>query len=303
MKTTIITSLLLTSLMMAYSTTAVLAQTSTETETTLLSPSEIIKQAPTNDWQSIDAENTLYIELESGRVIVELNPLLAPQHSEQFRKLATEGFYNGLNFYRFVENFVAQAGDSLEKRAVKTAKKSLKSERIHYTKKPLSVTYLDKSDGYAAHTGFLSGFSVGANKDKSQYWQTHCPGAFAMARSNDPHSGGTQFYIVIGQAPRYLDKNLTVFGQVRQGIEHINTLKRRPVTDEKTGQFDNAIKTISLASQLPLAERTPLLKMDTNSASFKALIASRKNRPNEFFIERPDYVDVCSVDVPVKDNN
>jgi cyclophilin family peptidyl-prolyl cis-trans isomerase len=304
MKTTIITSLLLTSLMMAYSSTAVLAQTSTDTEATtkLLSPSEVIKQAPASHWQSINPENTLYIELESGRVIVELNPFLAPQHTEQFRRLATEGFYDGLNFYRFVENFVAQGGDSLEKRAVKTAKKSLKSERIHHTKKPLKITYLDKSDGYAAHTGFLNGFSVGTNKDKTQYWQTHCPGAFAMARSNDPHSGGTEFYIVIGQAPRYLDKNLTVFGQVRQGIEHINTLKRRPVTDEQTKQFDNVIKTISLASQLPLAERTPLFKMDTNSTSFKALIASRKNRPNEFFIERPDYVDVCSVSVPVKED-
>lgn len=289
--------------MMVYSTTNVVAQTSSDHEviSKLLSPSEIIKQAPASHWQSIVPENTLYIELESGRVIVELNPLLAPKHSEQFRQLAKEGFYDGLNFYRFVENFVAQGGDSLEKRPVKVAKKSLQSERIHHTTKPLSVTYLDKGDGYASNTGFLNGFAMAANQDKTQYWQTHCPGAFAMARSNDPHSGGTEFYIVIGQAPRYLDKNLTVFGQVRQGIEHINTLKRRPVTDAKTGQFDNMIKTVSLASQLPPEQRSPLLKMDTNSTSFKALIAARKNRPNEFFIERPDYVDVCSVTVPVKD--
>lgn len=69
---------------------------------------------------------------------------------------------------------------------------------------------------------------------------------------------------------------------------------------KKTGQFDNKIKTISLASELPLEQRTPLMKMDTASSSFKALIASRMNRPNEFFIERPDYVDVCGVTVPVK---
>lgn len=266
-----------------------------------LSPGEIVKQAPANHWQEIDPNNTLYIELESGRVIVELNPLLAPNHSEQFRKLAKEDFYKGLNFYRFVENFVAQGGDMLEKRKVKNAKATIKSERIHQAAKPLEVTYLTSGDGYTKDVGFINGFAIGADKAHNQYWQTHCPGAFAMARSNDPHSGGTEFYIVIGQAPRYLDKNLTVFGQVRQGIEHINTLKRRPVTDAKTGQLDNPIKTITLASELPADKRTPLLKMDTASQSFKDLIASRMNRPNEFFIERPNYVDVCGVTVPVKE--
>lgn len=265
-----------------------------------LSPSEIIKQAPANHWQVIDPHNTLYIELESGRVIVELNPLLAPNHAQQFRDLAKEDFYKGLNFYRFVEGFVAQGGDMLEKRIVKIAKKAIRSERVHQSKTPLNVTYLDKSDGYAPKSGFLNGFAVGANDNGTQYWQTHCPGAFAMARSNDPHSGGTEFYIVIGQAPRYLDKNLTVFGQVRQGIEHINTLKRRPVTDEKTKKFDNVIKTITLASELPADKREALMKMDTASSSFKALKESRKNRPNEFFIERADYLGVCDMTVPVK---
>lgn len=300
MKTQIITSLLVSSLMIGYSSTSFAQDKSAANNDKKLSPGEIIKLAPENHWQPIDPNNTLYIELESGRVIVELNPQLAPNHAEQFRQLANENFYQGLNFYRFVENFVAQGGDMLEKRQVKRAKQTIESERIHQAQTSLPVTYLESGDGYAKDTGFLNGFALGADKVKKQYWQTHCPGAFAMARSNDPHSGGTEFYIVIGQAPRYLDKNLTVFGQVRQGIEHINTLTRRPVTDEKTGQFDNKIKTISLASELPLEQRTPLMKMDTASSSFKALIASRMNRPNEFFIERPDYVDVCGVTVPVK---
>lgn len=302
MKNKIKNPMLLTALVSCSLTTShVLASDNTTKKQ--LSPGEIIKQAPVNHWQVIDPNNTLYIELASGRVIVELNPLLAPNHAEQFRKLAKEDFYKGLNFYRFVENFVAQGGDMLEKRDVKTAQKTIKSERIHHAKTSLPVTYLKSGDGYAKDTGFLNGFAIGADKAANQYWQTHCPGAFAMARSNDPHSGGTEFYIAIGQAPRYLDKNLTVFGQVRQGIEHINTLKRRPVTDEKSGTFDNTIKTISLASELPVDKRTPLLKMDTSSSSFKALIQSRMNRPNEFFIERPDYVDVCSVTVPVKEIN
>lgn len=219
--------------MIGYSSTSFAQDKSAANNDKKLSPGEIIKLAPENHWQPIDPNNTLYIELESGRVIVELNPQLAPNHAEQFRQLANENFYQGLNFYRFVENFVAQGGDMLEKRQVKRAKQTIESERIHQAQSSLPVTYLASGDGYAKDTGFLNGFALGADKVKNQYWQTHCPGAFAMARSNDPHSGGTEFYIVIGQAPRYLDKNLTVFGQVRQGIEHINTLTRRPVTDEK----------------------------------------------------------------------
>ena len=268
---------------------------------TVRSPGEIIKQAPAAHWRSLDHDLTLYIELERGRVIVELNPLLAPNHVKQLQALANEKFYDGLNFYRYVEGFVAQAGDSLETRVVKTAKKSLICERIHHSKQPLNATYLSKSDGYTARAGFLNGFAIGANQQQDQYWQTHCPGAFAMARSNDPDSGGTEFYIVIGQSPRYLDKNLTVFGQVRQGMEFLHTLKRNPVTDADKDIFDSRIKSIRLASSLTKKKQTHLQVMKTGSASFKELIQSRMNRPNAFFIERPDYVDLCSVIVPVRE--
>lgn len=264
------------------------------------SPGAIINQAPTTHWRALDPDKTLYIELEQGRVIVELNPQLAPNHVKQFQTLANENFYDGLNFYRYVESFVAQAGDREEKRKIKQAKASVKSERIHYANKPLKATYLPKNDGYADKTGFINGFAIGSNAQQTQYWQTHCPGAFAMARSNDPHSGSTEFYIVIGQSPRYLDKNLTVFGQVRSGIEYIHQLKRDPVTSAEKGVFDNQIKTLRLASSVPVEQQTSLEVMDTDSASFKELIQSRMNRPNEFFIERPDYVDVCSVVVPVR---
>jgi len=266
----------------------------------LRSPGEIIKSAPSSDWRSLDPNNTLYIELETGRVIVELNPLLAPKHSQQMRMLANENFYQGLNFYRYVEGFVAQAGDKLEQRKIKTAASSLQSERYHTSAKPLPVTYLPTGDGYAQSTGFLNGFAVASDVKNSQYWQTHCQGAFAMARSEDPDSGSSEFYIVIGQAPRYLDKNLTVFGQVRQGMEFIHTLTRRPVTNKAGGQMDNKIKTIQLASQIDENQRTSLSVLRTDSSSFKQLIKSRMNRPNAFFIERPNYIDVCGITVPVK---
>lgn len=265
-------------------------------------PSAIISQAPTIHWRAIDHDNTLVIELATGQVVVELNPLLAPNHVTQLKTLAREGFYDGLNFYRFVEGFVAQGGDVSEQKLIKHGAKSIKSERVHYANKALTMTELPSGDGYAATTGFINGFAIASKKSQKQYWQTHCPGAFAMARNEDPDSAGTEFYVVIGQAPRYLDRNLTVFGQVRQGIEHLQTLKRRPVTDHANNIIDNQIIAINVAADLAPDKRIRLSVMDTNSASFIELIQSRMNRPETFFIERPNYVDVCAVTVPVREN-
>ena len=264
------------------------------------SPSVIVKEAPAAHWRSIDNDNTLYIKLDSGTVVVELNPLLAPNHVKQLKTLARSGFYDGLNFYRFVEGFVAQAGDLSESKPIGQALKSLKSERIHFTKQPLNMTVVDPNDSYGATTGFINGFSVATNQQQSQYWQTHCPGAFAMARDNNPDSASTEFYVVIGQAPRYLDRNLTVFGQVRQGFEHLQTLKRRPETNGSTNIMDNQIISIKVASDLPLKDQVKLKIMTTLSSSFVELIQSRMNRPETFFIERANYVDICGVTVPTK---
>ncbi|MDP2562464.1 peptidylprolyl isomerase [Psychrobium sp. 1_MG-2023] len=272
----------------------------TSAEAKVRGPSEIIANAPESAWRELNLQQTLYIELEQGRVVVELNSALAPNHVKQLTKLAQENFYDGLNFYRYVEGFVAQAGDMAKTKAVKHAKPSIKSERIYYTDTPLDVTYLPHGDGYAANTGFYQSFPIASNQQKNQFWQPHCQGAFAMARSNDPHSGGTEFYITIGQAPRYLDKNLTVFGQVRSGMQYLHQLQRQPVTNKDTKQYDNPIKTISVASDVPKDQQSALQVMKTSSASFKELVQSRMNRPEAFFIERPNYVDVCGVTVPTR---
>ncbi|NRA85534.1 MAG: peptidylprolyl isomerase, partial [Gammaproteobacteria bacterium] len=115
--------------------------------TDIRSPSTIIKQAPAEHWRSINNDHTLYLELSSGRVVIELNPLLAPNHVKQLTALAREGFYDGLNFYRFVEGFVAQAGDVSETKMVKSANTTVKSERFLTTKQPLTITSISGKDG------------------------------------------------------------------------------------------------------------------------------------------------------------
>lgn len=129
----------------------------------------------------------------------------------------------------------------------------------------------------------------------------HCPGAFALARDNDPASGGTEFYVVLGHAPRYLDRNATVFGMVRYGMEHYQQLNRGT---DSSGQLPhqrrNPIKRIRVGSAVPVAQQLTLQVMKTESESFIELVQSRANRPESWFVHRPGYVDVCAVPAPVR---
>ncbi len=259
------------------------------------SPGTIISQAGAKEWRSVSPDNLVVITLETGQVLVELNPSLAPAHTENFRKLVRQGFYDRLSVYRFVEGFVAQGGDMDGKKVVTgDAKRALKAEFYLATEKPVSLELDLGADGYAPHNGFLHGFAVAQNAEQSETWQVHCPGTFAMARDNNVDSGGTEFYAVIGQGPRYLDRNITAFGQVLSGMAALQTLSRQP----EKGKAYNPIVSMRMAADLPEQERPTMEVMRTDSESFRALVASRRNRPESWFVETPNYVDVCGVAVP-----
>ena len=269
----------------------------------LKSPYEIIAQAPASDWRSIDNDNSLYITLETGVVVVELAPRFAPKHVANTKALVREGVFDKTQFYRVIDGFVAQGGPQNPEKLKKPKKGSLQiaSEFTLKTKQPLKITHLKTLDGYANEVGFLDGFAMGRNRAKDENWLTHCYGAFAMGRANDVNSGGTELYIVIGNAQRYLDRNTTVFGRVVAGMEHIQALKR---STSLNGPIDlkgqNRIISIKVASDLKPEQRLPLQIMKTESASFKSLIKSRKNRRNPWFVYQHNYIDVCSVPVPIR---
>ncbi len=263
-----------------------------------LSPSEIIANAPDHDWQYLDPENTLYLVLERGTVVIALNTFLAPEHVNNIKKLAREGFYRGLNIYRFVEGFVAQGGDVKEVRKPKVGKLNLKAEFYKQTDKQLAITLVDDKDGYAARTGFLNEFAVAQNSEATQTWQAHCPGVFAMARSESADSAGTEFYVALGTL-RYLDRNITTIGRVISGMEFIQKLERNQ-KDKSDAAFKNynVIKDLQVASDHLSKQALNIQVMKTNSPSFKALIESRRNRPSSWFVETPNYTDVCAVNIP-----
>lgn len=267
-------------------------------------------------WNPIDPDNTVYLQLEEGTVVIELKPTFAPKTVKQFKGLLEEQFYRGLTFYRVIDGFVAQGGDESDMGSANQVP-ALKGEfEINWPLEPedketaknwqpMSWTPVQKDDMFAPYTGFIDGFPAARDEKKAgKAWLTHCPGTVAMARNTGADTGSTDFYIVIGQAPRYLDRNLTVFGRVIWGMDVVQRIKRGPALKNGIIEDDldrTRIKRLRLASSLGDDEWLNIYVADTNSRGFKQSLKDRRSRSDKFFHHKPPSVlDICQVPVPAR---
>jgi cyclophilin family peptidyl-prolyl cis-trans isomerase len=264
------------------------------------SSADILAAADASDWLQLDQDNLLYIELERGRVVVALSTSLAPRHVVQIKTLAREHFYDGLSFYRVIDGFVAQGGDVFESREIRTAKKTMTAEFDEPAPDWLNFKPLADEDGYAAITGFVNGMPVGLDESAARAWHLHCAGAFAFGRNNDRDSASTEFYITL-QPQRYLDRNMTVFGRVVQGMEHLQALRRVQPAETPEDDLGEMILSMRIGADMPEADRTALEILRSDTPTFQRYVASRRNRPEEFFYFRPDYINVCDLPYPVRE--
>ncbi len=262
-------------------------------------PGEIIAASTPEDWRTLNPENVLVFELERGRVVVALAERLAQGHTAQIKKLVREGFYDGLSFYRVIDGFVAQGGDVFETREVRTAEKAIAAEFDQPLTDAMKFRPVNVVDGYAARVGFINSAAVGVDEAGENVWRLHCTGAMAMARNNEPDTGGTEFYIAL-QPQRYLDRNLTVFGQVVEGMDVIQTLRRVSPPESESDDRGEAIQSVRVAADMSDDERPELEILRTDTPLFAEYVESRRNRPEEFFYHRPDHVDICALVIPVR---
>ena len=271
------------------------------------SAAEIVAAAPDSDWRTPDPSNLLYMDLDAGRVIIELAPQFAPEHAANIRTLAKEGFWNGTSIYRSQDNFVVQFGDAdgedpAKAKPLGSAKTHLPAE-FHRKAEGLKFERLPDPDGWAPETGFVDGFAVARDPEQGTAWLAHCYGTVGAGRNNAPDSSiGAELYVVIGQSPRQLDDNITVVGRVLQGMELLSTIRRGPPPlgfyekpEERT-----PIKSIRLASEVPAAERTPLQVLRTDTKTFADAIEARRNRVDDFYKRPAGHIDLCNIPVPVR---
>ncbi len=139
----------------------------------------------TTDARAQDLENTLYMDLATGRVVIQLEPKLAPQHVARVKELTREGFYNGLTFHRVIPGFMAQTGDP-------------------------------KGDGTGG-----SGKNLPAEFSSEPFVR----GTVGAARTNDPNSADSQFFITFGDTS-HLNGQYTVWGKVISGMELVDGIAK-----------------------------------------------------------------------------
>ena len=267
-------------------------------------PAELLAQSPASDWRLIDPANTLYMELPQGRVVIELAPHFAPNVAENIRTLARAGYYDGLAIVRVQDNFVAQWGDPDEKnpKSLGAARKTIAPEFTHDAK-GFAFTKLPDPDTYAPETGFSAGFPAARDPKSGRAWLVHCYGMVGVGRDNAEDSGnGAELYAIIGNAPRLLDRNITVVGRVVQGIELLSPLKRGTGA---LGFYEKAeertpIREVKLASELPPGKRVPLEALRTDSATFRTLLDMRRFRKDDWYKVPAGHIDVCNVTLPVR---
>ena len=268
---------------------------------------EIIAASKPEEWRALDPENTLYLELPTGRVVMELATDFAPEHARNLKTLVRERYFDGLSMLRAQDNYVVQWGDPDDEapsaRPLGNAKTTLAPEFTAPIAPGMPFTKLPDGDGYAPEVGFSNGFPVGRNIKMKQTWLAHCYGALGVARGNSPTSGnGSSLYVITGHAPRHLDRNIAVIGRVIQGMDKLSVMPRGtgPLGFYEKPEQRTTLKGMAVAADLPLTERTALEVLRSDSTSFAAVTEARRNRLDDWNIAPAGRIELCNVPLPVR---
>ena len=267
-----------------------------------LTAAEVLAASAATDWRPLDAQNTLYLELSSGRVVIELMPQFAPNHVANVAALVRGKYFDGLAIVRAQDNYVVQWADPDGTRPVGAAKRTLGAE-FERPLRGLAITRLADPDTYAPQVGFVDGFPVAADPAIGRAWLVHCYGMVGAGRDNDVDSGGgTELYVVIGQAPRHLDRNVTLLGRVIAGMELLSALPRGsgPLGFYAHAEQRVPIRSVRLAADLPSSQHTELEVLRTDTSTFLAYVEARRNRHEEWFKVPAGHIDVCNIPIPTR---
>ena len=266
---------------------------------------EAVYEFSAEAWRDLDPENTLYIETDHGRIVVELAPEFAPVHVERMKTLARQNFYDFLVWHRVIDGFMAQGGGARAQPNHRTELPSMQQEFSIRRGAEMDISELQDrqvspSIPQMAKAGFWNGFHAGTQTmalagltgdGQVVSWLMHCQGAAAMARTNDPNSAGSQFYITRGHAD-HLNATYTVWGRVRAGQDAVNAI-RVGTLGQDVGFTPDVIRSIRVAADIDESERSNIQVVDTDSAEFAAYLDTLRDEAGEM-------PDICEIQVPTR---
>jgi cyclophilin family peptidyl-prolyl cis-trans isomerase len=265
----------------------------------LFTAGSVMAQTPASDWRVIAPENLLVIDTSKGRVLVELEPRVAPQSVERVRTLADDGFYDGLKFHRVLPGFMAQTGDPLGTGEGGSPMPDLPGEFQFRRGRDADFTSLVSAP--TGQMGLAGSMPVITQPDaqmmvtadfKTSAQGLFCQGVAGMARNQNPNSANSQFFLMTGVNDT-LNGLYTPFGRVVSGLDVVVALKAgSPATN---GQVDDpdVITRARTAAALPAAERPAARVMSTRSPAFAAMVEQARTAKGAAF-------SVCDVQPPVE---
>lgn len=265
-------------------------------------PAAMLASAPESAWRAIDPDDTLYMNLPQGRVVIELAPQFAPRYVANIRKLVRQGFFDGLPIFRVQDDAVAEWGDPTGRKSVGLARRTVAAE-FERPARGLPFTALSDPDTYAPQVGFSDGFPAARDPVFGRAWLANCYGMVGAARGNNVDSGGgTALYTVIGGPQRQWDRNTTMIGRIVAGMPLLSTLPRGngPLGVYRDRRRWVRIDSMQIAADLPPAKRSEFEVLRTDTPTFTQYVESLRNRRDPWFKVPAGRISVCSIPIPVR---
>lgn len=252
--------------------------------------------APTEaEWRTPDPDNLLVIDTNKGRILVEMYPQVALNHVAQIKTLAKRHFYDGLAFFRVVDDFMDQTGDPKNTGEGGSDLPNLKAE-FTFRRDP-ATPFVKLTTLRATDFGFIGALPVASQSEglmsmtadgKVNAWTVYCQGVAAMARAGDPDSANSQFFLMRAFYPSLMQK-YTAWGKVLVGQDVVDAIK----TGEPVPDPQDKMLTVRLASDLPAADRPKVQVLETTGPAFRATLART-------LADKGAAASVCDVPVPTR---
>lgn len=264
---------------------------------------DLLAASKATDWRTPDPDNTLYMQLATGRIVIELAPEVAPLHVANIKTLARAHYFDGLAIVRVQDNYVVQWADPDHQRPVPAGIVAVAAEfdaavGADRRFQPL----LMERDSYAAQVGFLDGFPAARDIRSHSVWLAHCYGMVGVGRDDAPESDGTEMYAVIGHSPRHIDRNVALVGRILSGVELLSALPRGrgDMGFYVAPQTGVPIVSLRVAADVPATERSSVEVLRTDSVLFRTVLNERRNRREAWFKFNPAHIDLCNIPLPVR---
>jgi peptidylprolyl isomerase len=247
------------------------------------------------DWRTPKAEDVLVIDTNKGRIIVELVPEIAPQFTARVRELALAHFYDGLTFFRVIDDFMAQTGDPENRGTGQSDKPNVPAE-FGFRRGP-DTPFALVVDQSVAEVGFIKSVPVSTQSmalapltrdGKISGYALYCPGVAGAARGEEVDSANSQFFLMREKFPQ-LERRYTAFGRVISGQDVVRAIK----TGEPVPEPQDRMLTVRMLTDIPEKDRPKIRVIDPAGPWFKAEIARARAAGGASF-------SACDINIPAE---